>query len=315
MKEGISLNTAASRAGVIAIGSNSTRMLTANLDSTLSKPVRARQETRLFLALNEGHSIAPETAIRLIDAVQLLQQQALDAGAQKVYLTATSALRDSRDIVSLKATLLQRTGLDLRVLTGNEEAVYSFLGAAYSYESGQTLGVVDIGGGSTEIAWGTKRALHRALSLQLGASRLYAGFPIKDLDGLAPAFAEAEHGLGEAIDELEHLPGRWLLVGGTGTALIGLLKGRMMTADLQEDQPFTREQAFATLHMLAGLSLQERAELSGMTPGRENILPTGLTILCRLMTRLNIEEMRVTTRNNCDGFLYKLAAEQNKEEG
>lgn len=315
MKEGISLNTAASRAGVIAIGSNSTRMLTANLDSTLSQPVRARQETRLFLALNEGHSIAPETAIRLIDAVQLLRQQALDAGAQNVCLTATSAVRDSRDSLSLKATLLQRTGLDLRILTGNEEAVYSFLGAVYPYESGQTLGVADIGGGSTEIAWGTKRALHMARSLQLGASRLYAGFPINDYHGLAPALAEAEHGLGDAIDELEYLPGRWLLVGGTGTALIGLLKGRLVFGDHQEDQPFTREQAFTTLRTLAGLSLKERAELPGMTPGRENILPTGLAILCALMARLNIEEMRVTTRNNCDGFLHKLAEEQNKEEG
>ena len=111
------------------------------------------------------------------------------------------------------------------------------------------------------------------------------------------------------------MPGRWLLVGGTGTALIGLLKGRLVFGDHQDDQPFTREQAFTTLRTLAGLSLKERAEHPGMTPGRENILPTGLTILCALMARLNIEEMRVTTRNNCDGFLHKLASEQNKEEG
>ena len=315
MKEGISLNTAASRAGVIAIGSNSTRMLTANLDSALSQPLRARQETRLFLALDEGRGIAPETALRLMDAVRLLHQQALDAGAQIVYLTATSAVRDSRDSLSLRAALLQKTGLDLRILTGNEEAAYSFLGAVYPYESGQTLGVADIGGGSTEIAWGTKRALHRARSLQLGASRLYAGFPINDYHGLAPALAEAEHGLGDAMDELEYMPSRWLLVGGTGTALISLLKGRMMAADLQEDQPFNREQALTALRMLAGLSLKERTELPGMTPGREHILPTGLTILCALMARLKIEEMRVTARNNCDGFLYKLATEQNREEG
>ena len=315
MKEGISLNTAASRAGVIAIGSNSTRMLTANLDSFLSQPLRARQETRLFLALNEGRSIAPETAIRLIDAVRLLHQQALDAGAQRVYLTATSAVRDSRDSLSLKASLLQKTGLDLRILTGNEEAAYSFLGAVYPDESGQTLGVVDIGGGSTEIAWGSRNALEHSQSLQLGASRLYAIHPINDMQGLAPALHQAEQETDKAFNGLVSSPGGWLLVGGTGTALIGLLKGRMMAADLQEDQPFNREQAFTALRTLAGLSLKERTELPGMTPGREHILPTGLTILCALMARLKIEEMRVTARSNCDGFLYKLAAEQNKEEG
>jgi exopolyphosphatase/guanosine-5'-triphosphate,3'-diphosphate pyrophosphatase len=303
------------RAGVIAIGSNSIRMLTAKLDSTLSQPVRARQETRLFLALSENRDIAPETAARLIAAVQLLKQQALDADAQNVYLTATSAVRDSRDSVSLKATLLQRTGLDLRILTGHEEAAYSFLGAVYPYENLPSFGVVDIGGGSTEIAWGSRSTLHTARSLQLGASRLYAGFPINDSDGLASALAQAERGLGNALDEFTNTPGRWLLVGGTGTALIGLLQGRLVFGEHQEDSPFTRGQAFTTLRTLAGLSLKERAELPGMTPGREHILPTGLAILCAMMARLNIDRMAVTARNNCDGFLYRLAAEHNKEEG
>ena len=107
----------------------------------------------------------------------------------------------------------------------------------------------------------------------------------------------------EAHTKLNQQAGRWLLVGGTGAALAGLLKGRLMPANQASDEPFSRERP-KDPQKLAGLSPQQRAQLPGMTLGREHILPTGLAILCALMARLDITHMAVTARNNCDGFLY-----------
>ena len=73
------------------------------------------------------------------------------------------------------------------------------------------------------------------------------------------------------------------------------------------DQVFTHAQVIAVLRKLAKLSPEGRAALPGMTQGREHILPTGLCVLSALMTRLDIDEMAVTTRNNCDGCLYAMA--------
>ena len=101
------------------------------------------------------------------------------------------------------------------------------------------------------------------------------------------------------------LPSRWLLVGGTGTALLGLIRGSL--AHAAPDEPFTLGQAEAALQLLEHTDPALRALLPGMTPGREHILPTGLAILCELMDRLGIDTMAATARNNCDGLLYDLA--------
>lgn len=298
------MHTRPERAAVIAIGSNSTRLLCADLDGKLSNPIRGREETKLLLAL-AGDQQA-EALPRLIEAVKILKQQALDAGAQHLRLTATAAVRDSGHQQAFAEAVFKEAGLVLQVLSGQEEAECSFLGAAYPYTG--DLGVIDIGGGSTEIALGDPSGISWATSLQLGASRLYNLSPVHSALDLVPALAQAERVLDAGLEEPETLPSRWLLVGGTGTALIGLLQGQMMDASQTEDVFFTARQAVDMLNQLAHLSPQERAQLPGMTPGREHILPTGLVILRALMTRLSIQEMAVTQRNNCDGYLWALQA-------
>ena len=281
-------------------------MLTANLDSGLSRPVRGRLETRLFLSLREGKHFSKETVEGLALAVGELKKQAEDAGAEQISLNATSAVRDSCELAVLSQALLDRTGLIMQVLSGAEEALYSFLGAVHPYGALETLGVIDIGGGSTEIAIGNRSALLHAKSLQMGAARLYAACPVDGAAGLARAEACAKKELDEAPEGCARTPEQWLLVGGTGAALIGLLKGQLMSEYQKEDVPFTREQAGEVLNRLIALRPEERAELPGMTRGRQHILPTGLVILRALMDKLKIDSMAVTARNNCDGFLYAL---------
>ena len=84
-----------SRAGVIAIGSNSTRMLTADLDASLSNPVRGREETALFLSMDERKRFSEAGMERCARAVSKLHYEARQAGAEQVRLIATSAVRDA----------------------------------------------------------------------------------------------------------------------------------------------------------------------------------------------------------------------------
>lgn len=285
-------------------------MLTANLDSDLSLPQRARQETRLFLSLEKGMDLLPSAVLSSREAVRMLNDRALKAGAERVFITATSALRDARDILPLTQGILADTGVKLQVLSGRQEAAYSFLGAVRPYGGEALLGVMDIGGGSTEVAVGSREALRHSFSLQLGASRLYGVCPIDDFTCLVPTLAQAERILDAGFEEIEPVPSRWLLVGGTGTALIGLLRGHFMDANDMRDQDFSLTEAAEALRKLSRLTLRERAALPGMTSGRERILPTGLAVLTTLMTRLDITSMTVTARNNTDGFLYTLYKNQ-----
>ena len=216
------------RAGVIIIGSNSARMLTANLDPPLSQPIRSRRETRLFLQLQENHRRDSVLSL-LTEAVFGLQQDALAAGAQKVSLYATAALRDEADNTALQQAILQHTGLRLRVISGKQEAAWSFLGAARPYP-GQQVGIIDIGGGSTELALGTRDKLAFARSLQLGAARLHGMQPILNPEALAPARAIVLKTLAESLPPVPFSPGKLLAVGGTGTALMGLISGILICA-------------------------------------------------------------------------------------
>ncbi len=285
-------------------------MLTADLDGQLSRPQRGRVETRLFLSLSGTNALSPEAVGRVLEAVKGLKAQAVAAGAERVDLVATSAVRDASDVLPLSEVLLQETGLKMQILSGRQEAVYSFLGAVHPYGGEELLGVMDIGGGSTEIAAGTKEALRVTRSLQLGASRLFALRPINDFPSLVPALEGAERVIDSSWRDLPLTPGRWLLVGGTGTALIGLLRGRQGLPGPGNDESFTRDEASGMLRRLARLNPQERAALPGMAPGRENILPTGLAVLTALMTRIDIDTMYVTARNNTDGCLYALSRKQ-----
>ncbi len=294
------------RAGVIAVGSNSTRMLTADLDSRLGRPVRGRQETRLFLSLENG-ALVPDAVNRAREAVALLYRQALDAGARRVRLTATSAVRDARDARPLAEAIREDTGLSMRIVSGRKEAAWAFLGAAWPFGAGERLGVVDIGGGSTEVALGTREKVHSARSLQLGASRLFGSCPVDSPEGLELAVSQADALLQGLRFHPGFRPARWLLVGGTGMALIGLLIGRPTHSGDMEDQDFTREEAGRVMRQLALLPPEARALLPGMPPGREHILPTGLAVLTALMDRLGISRMTVTARNNTDGCLYEWA--------
>ena len=303
------------RIAVIAIGSNSIRSLTATLDAPLGNPVRGRQETRLFLALNEQMDFDQAAVNRLVDAVFILKQQALENGAKHIHLLATSTVRDSGNHRELARALKRETGLQLRILSGQQEAALSFLGAAYPYGEGQQIGVIDIGGGSTEIALGSVARLQAAHSLQLGASRLHRINPVTDLLHMDTALTHARQLVQQQLGKI-HVPrdSQWLLVGGTGTALMGLLKGRLLPSPAR-DEAFTQDQAREALRLLAPLTLPERSALPGMMPGREHILPTGLCILTALMEQLDIKTAQVTTRNNTDGFLYDQYRERERSHG
>ena len=166
---------------VITIGSNSTRMLCASvLDGEVTVIGRGREETRLFLGLDEEGRLTPEAMTGCVRAVRSLTDEARDEGAQgPVRVYATSATRDAVNQAEFLA-LLRDAGCPARVLSGKEEASLAFRAAA----DGDDALVTDIGGGSTELVRGRDGSISRSVSLQLGASRLYRVSPIDSLSSL-----------------------------------------------------------------------------------------------------------------------------------
>lgn len=295
------------RMGVIAIGSNSTRMLTANLDQSLSNPARGREETALFLSLDDKRRFSEEGMERCARAVSKLHYEARQAGAEQVRLIATSAVRDAINRHELDFYIAAIAPMMLtRIISGDEEARLSFLGATCIPMREGIQGMIDIGGGSTEVALGDAGGLSFARSLQIGASRLLKRQAVNSAEDLASAHSIARERLDKHLPPLPLQPEGWALVGGTGTTLVNMILKQPWDKPCPEDHYVSRKEVNEWLERLSLTPAEDRVRLPGLPPQRVHITPTGLTILSNLMERLEIDSIRVTRRNNLDGYLYRL---------
>ncbi len=283
------------------IGSNSTRSLVADMVPELKNPLRGREETRLFLSLKADGALSEEGMVDTTLAVKGLQDMALARGAEKVYLLATSATRDAKNRLDFERLLLQETGLTLGLLSGEEEARLAFLGASGLLPEGEK-GVLDIGGGSTEVVVG-REGIDTAISLQMGAGRLMKMQRVDGLEDIPRARTLAD----KVVKTLPLLKANhWAMVGGTGTTLMHMLLQVPQGSEVPEIFPVRKEDAESMLRLTASMPREERGNIPGLPPQRADIMPTGLVILLSVMEYLGLKNIHITTRNNTDGFLLNL---------
>ena len=290
-------------ASVIVIGSNSTRCVSADPLDPQSASVRKRKETRLFLGMRQG--LLSDAAIA--DTVAGIQALIKEARGPMLGIFATSAVRDAKNAAVLAQCIEAACGLPLTVLSGQEEAAASF----YGVSGDRPALIVDIGGGSTELAMGSGTDIRSAISLQLGASRLFACHPIHRAEDLPPALAAAREALNALPDELTRHEGilDFYSIGGTGTASAMLALG---TRDHSRCEGFSlsRDKLLGLLLAVAATPREKRAEIVGFPPSRIDILPTGMAILTAVMDRLRLQQITVTQRCNADGLLRMAADKQ-----
>ncbi|MDD6041826.1 MAG: hypothetical protein PUD63_11640 [Clostridia bacterium] len=291
------------KVAAIGIGSNSLRMLVADIEEgRIQHSIRYREGLRVFAALDENRNISAQMIQNACEHVLNFKLQALAQGAQKVHLFATSAVRDAANQEAFIQALETKTGLTLDVCSGEEEALLSFLGASEN----RPTGLIDIGGGSTEIARGCGRTVDDAVSLQMGAVRLYRMRPIASIED-----AEAVVTLASTI--LEPVRQRfitrsneieWVGVGGTFTTSAALVQ-RIPWQQREKIHHFSMTQSNVReiMHFLAPMSLEDRLQLDCLQPQRADIVVHGIAILLACMSGLNIPSIKVSEHGNLEGYL------------
>ncbi len=291
------------RAAVIGIGSNSVRMLVADIQGeTIHQVLRDREGTRLFGGLDQNGNLSDESMRHTLDAVCTMHEKAINLKAAKIHLFATSAVRDAGNQQKFSSMIHMETGLELEICTGENEAALSFLGATY----GGRAGVIDIGGGSTEYVIGHGAAIECGVSLQMGAVRLFKMYPIQSAADVPAVIDAATKILQESIDPKikASTPEQWVGVGGTFTALAALCKGiNWKDKTGLNGYVVTVEQVEEWLYRLAGMTMSEKLKLKGLQPQRADIMAHGAGILVASMRELNIPAMTVSEYGNLDGYL------------
>ena len=295
------------KVAVIGIGSNSVRMLVAEAEEDgFRRLTRDREGTRLFAGLDPEGNLSADSMEKTAAAVQRMAVSAGKIGCEKLHIFATSASRDARNGETFLGLLQARTGVCPEIISGEEEAVLSFLGASEVCPGEGARGVVDIGGGSTEIVIGQGARIDLAISCQMGAVRLYRMLPIARKEDM-PAVEEAA---GEILREkwntcrVPPVPDQWIGTGGTFTALAALVRGIRWTDRTYMHGTCLREERIREIgETLAGMTPQQRLQLEGLQPSRADIVVHGICILLAVMRHLGTDRITVSEYGNLDGYL------------
>lgn len=285
------------RVGVIDIGTNSTRYLLAdvNRDGMVSRVEAVLKTTRLGEGVAGTGRLAEKAMARTTAAVAGFWRRAQEMGGKTVLLVATCAVREARNREDFLMLVHRATGLEVRVLSGIEEAYYTFAGVLTGCDfNPEEAAVVDVGGGSTEIIWVEDKRLV-ARSLPLGAVRLTeqkAGLEV------------VESHLGPVC---QLISGRKLFgTGGTITTLAAVALGlAAYDPDLVHGYQLSAGEVYALISRFARLSVDELKEVPGLQPERADIILAGAHIVMGLLKKTGAPGLTVSEND----LLYGIACE------
>ena len=292
------------RLACIGIGSNAIRLLCAEWkEGALCVFCRERRGTRLFAGLVDG-ALTDQSIRSSVDAVAELAQIARRSGAQEIFVFATSAVRDASNGGEFTARCEAAAGTKVEIITGEQEAVLSYIGAS---EGGRS-GVIDVGGGSTEFTLGDGDDVIGAVSLQMGAVRMNAQQPILRLEDYEQTVERCMKIIRRDAQHLLAFGPRdsWAGVGGTMTTL-GAMQRRvpLFDPDTCEGMTMSRSEVASWGRRIARMSMAERRQIVGLMPQRADIIPSGIAILEAAMRSFGISQMRLSAHGNMDGYLKK----------
>jgi exopolyphosphatase/guanosine-5'-triphosphate,3'-diphosphate pyrophosphatase len=301
---------------VLSIGTNSTRMLLADMGPQIPHIEAAETiGTRIGEGLGTEGELRSDAMARTLDALRDLRER-LEGRYEYLTCIATSALRRARNGDAFAASVAELTGAPLRVLTGEEEARASFEGAVDSASCEERVrAVVDVGGGSTEYAIG-RHVPDTVNSYEIGAVRLTEHFPA--LAGkCGPMDAqtrEAAHATArEALRAIALLPKveEVLCVGGSATTALAVMAGGD-NGEKRDD--LTRDDLQRLFVQLCGMDLEARKRLPGMRPQRADILPAGIVILDVVLESAGLSRGRVAPGDLLLGVLLQERERRTRDE-
>lgn len=304
---------------VIDIGTNSTRLLVANVDgANVEELARRSTVTRLGAGVDLSGALSVESVERVCAAVEDYISVYKDLGVDAVKAIATSAVRDASNGTAFVAELRERFDLHAEVIDGAHEARLTYVGATVSSPPDEPTLVVDIGGGSTELVIGRGEKVSFFSSLQAGVVRHTERHLVSDppntpqLEALAADIRQMIDVATENARPEDLRVSKAIGVAGTPTSLAAID---------QELEPYDPEKVHGyelqlptiqrCLSQLAGLATPERAEIPGLHPDRAPTIVAGTIILIEVMRAFDLDRITVSEHD----ILYGAALEAARSGG
>jgi exopolyphosphatase / guanosine-5'-triphosphate,3'-diphosphate pyrophosphatase len=302
------------RLGVLDVGSNTVHLLVVDAHHGAAPlPAHSHKvELRLAELIDSDERITDAGVDRLVEFVRSAQEVAEDLGVTQMHAFATSAIREATNGEDVLRLVLERTGVDLTVLSGADEARLTFLAVRrwFGWSSGRLL-VLDIGGGSLEIALGTDETPDVAVSLPLGAGRLTRAFLAHDPatpDEVKALRKHARATIAEVTGKLARA-GEPRHVVATSKTFRSL--ARITGAAPYSEGPFVqrlivRDDLRTWVPKLAAMTAKERGALPGVSPGRAPQLLAGAVVAESAMDLLGLDTLEIGPWALREGIILEL---------
>jgi exopolyphosphatase/guanosine-5'-triphosphate,3'-diphosphate pyrophosphatase len=301
------------RVAAIDCGTNSIRLLVADLPpdgGPLADVTRQMEIVRLGQGVDRTGVLAPAAIERTRVALAGYAEQIRRLGAVRVRMVATSASRDARNAEDFRAMVTGILGAPPEVVSGDEEARLSFVGAVRGLPPARNL-VVDIGGGSTEFVVGGTD-VERAISVDIGCVRMTERHLHDDpptAAQIAAARADIEAAVDRALDVVGgHHPERVVGLAGSVTTVAAI------ALELPGYQPERTHHAWVSTvdcariaDRLLGMTRAQRLAVPVMHPGRADVIGAGALILRTILERAGAAGVVASEHDILDGIAWSLA--------
>lgn len=299
------------RLAVIDLGTNSTRLLIADIEGSQLLEVQRRSViTRLGDGVDRNGNLNSEAIFRTVYVLKEFALKIKEEEVEKVRCIGTSSLRDAENARELSLMIKEDFGFELEILSGAEEARLSFLGATKSRDPNFTYLVFDVGGGSTEIGCGKGFNPDKTVSLDIGCVRLSERF----LKSNPPEAGELE-ALELEIDKIltGHLANcnyrvdKALGLAGTVTTLAAVVQ-KMTEYDPRKIHGFSlsRNTVEDLYNRFRNLTYKEISRIPGIQSGRETVILAGTALVLSIMNRFLLVSLEVSESDILDGALLEL---------
>jgi exopolyphosphatase/guanosine-5'-triphosphate,3'-diphosphate pyrophosphatase len=301
------------RVAAIDCGTNSIRLLIADIDgNNFREVVRDMEIVRLGQGVDETGQFHPDAIARTLAAVDKFAAEIAKRGVEKIRFCATSATRDATNRHLFVDGVRERLGIELEVISGDEEAALSFAGAIKDLDpSNGPFLVVDIGGGSTEFVFGTS-TVEAARSVNIGCVRMterhFASDPAT-AEQIELARTDIQAAIAQAAAVVPITKAKTLVaVAGTATTVAAA------ALDLPEYDRYaihlsriSAQQTHDAATMFATSTREQRLALGYMHPGRVDVIAAGSLVLSEIMKATGASEFVASESDILDGMAFSLA--------
>ena len=301
----------------IDIGTVTCRMLIADAYSSTDGSISIRELDKQYEVVNLGEGVdatkrLSEAALHRTEAALEKLMEVLksfdvpDARVVRTMSVATSAARDAENSSEF-TNMMKDLGLSLDVISGEQEAALSFMGASSAY-AGEKVAVVDVGGGSTEVSYGIAGGdVEYSRSFDIGSRRIterfWDGYPCS-IDRIDDARKWASAVFSEIPDDVDCKDSRLIAVAGTATSVVTTYLGmRTYDAEKVNGTIIERDQLKEVEHRLSTLNMDELQSVTGLDPRRAPVIVGGMVVLEEAMRALDAKSYTASESDILEGIV------------